>query len=295
MRLAIAIPTYNRAAMLDAVLHAYVPTCEALGVGVFLSDNGSNDATPEVCAAWAARTPLVRFTRHATTVPVGRNIMSAMEGADADFAWFAGDDDFLVPDRIGDVLAVLEAGDPSAVVVRTIEVPRPDFATLDAPLAAQLAPVLAHGDASADARTRLDHADAAGFFAAKHYRLPAPSVIYRRASTLASAYDRYIPTHHPHIGALFDALAREQDDRGRVDVVELTAVHSISLTVHDAHGKQNWSDIFRFLALEGFPLWFSLLPTLYEPHLPAAKEFHRHIFRAAFDEAHGSADTRRAP
>ena len=294
MRLAIAIPTFNRASMLDAVLRSYVPTCEELGVGVFLSDNGSSDDTPEVCRAWSERSHLVRYSRHETTVPVGRNIMTAMEGSGAEYAWFAGDDDFLIPSRIRDVLAAVSEGDPSAVVVHTIEVPHPEFARLDAPLAEQLAPVLARGDAASDAR-RVRYDEAAAFFEAKHYRLPAPSVVYRTATTLASDYDRYIPTHHPHIGALFDALAREQADRGRVDVVELTAVHSISLTVHDAHGKKNWSDIFRFLALEGFPLWFSLLPPIYAPHLPGAMAFHRHIFRAAFEEQASSDAVRRAP
>ncbi len=75
------------------------------------------------------------------------------------------------------------------------------------------------------------------------------------------------------------------------DVTDPTAVHSISLTVHDAHGKKNWSDIFRFLALEGFPLWFSLLPAIYADAIPDAMAFHRHIFRAAFEDAPASSPT----
>ncbi len=274
------MPSYERARMLDALMRELVPTCRALGVPIFVSDNGSRDATPEVCARWAAEWSGFRFQRHPTTLPIGENVMSAIAMSDAEYTWFAGDDDYLVPDRVVEVFRLLTERSPSAVVVHTVEVPRPDFVDLGAPVGEQLSALFAPRGVDPPMVT---YDAAASFFAAKHYRLPAPSVIYRTEPTLATDYARYLETHHAHIGALFDALAQEQQERGRVEVLELREVCSVSLTVHDAHGKRNWSDIFRFLANEGFPRWFAMLPAIYAPHLPEALAFHRHIFRAALE------------
>lgn len=278
-RLAIAIPTFNRAAMLDAVLTAYAPTCDELGVPIVISDNASSDDTAEVCKRWASRIGALHYHRHIATVPVGRNIMTAIGASPADYTWFAGDDDFLIPERIRDVHALLSSESPSAVVVQTIEVPCPDYANLTRPLADQLLPLVRATSAGA-----FEYDDPGVFFEARHVKLPAPSVIYETRSTMDTQFERYIPTHHPHIGALFDALAKAYDTTGSVKVIELPQVHSVSLTVHDARGKKNWADIFHFLAVEGFPMWFSMLPSIYAPYLPNALAFHRHIFRAAFED-----------
>src|SRR5438093_11231073 len=142
-RLAIAIPSLNRARMLDAVLHELVPVCEAASIPIFVSDNGSRDATPEVCARWAARWPGFRFQRHPQTVPFGHSVMSAMAMSDAEYTWLSGDDDYLVPRGVRSVLDCLLRRAPDALVVRTIEVPAADFAALDVPLGPQLAELLA--------------------------------------------------------------------------------------------------------------------------------------------------------
>lgn len=163
------------------------------------------------------------------------------------------------------------------MVVRAMEVPRPDFADLDVPLGPQLAALLASKPADGGIR---EYTGADEFFAAKHIMLPAPTVIYRTEPTLTTDYARYLDTHHAHIGALFDALAVEHARRGGVDVLELTDVCTVSLTVHNEHGKDQWSDVFRYLAVEGFPKWLSLLPPIYAPHIPIVEAHTRHIFRA---------------
>jgi glycosyltransferase involved in cell wall biosynthesis len=276
-RLAIAIPSLNRARMLDAVLRAFQPTCEALSIPILVSDNGSSDETPEVCAHWASRWSGFHFRRHPETIPAGRSVMSAIEMSDAEYTWLSGDDDYLLPRGIHSVADWLSRRSPDAIVVRTIEVPNSDFVALELPLGPQLAALLGRAARGEGIR---EYSGAGEFFAEKHIILPAPSVIYPTDRTLATDYERYQETHHAHIGALFDALAVEQAKRGRIDVLELTDICSISLTVHHDRGKDQWSDIFRYLAEEGFPKWFSLLPPIYALHIHIAEAHHRHIFRA---------------
>ena len=274
--LAIAIPSLNRARMLDAVLRELVPVCEALCLPIFVSDNGSTDTTPDVCAAWAARWSGFRSQRHPQTVPFGHSVMSALTMSDAEYTWLSGDDDYLVPERVRSVLERLAQRRPDAFVVGTIEVPRVDFASLDRPLGPQLAALLAPPGGRENLR---EYRAADEFFAAKHIILPLPAVIYPTDRVLTTDYARYLETHHAHIGALFDALALEQARRGRVDVTELADVCAVSLTVHHDRGKDQWSDLFRYLAEEGFPKWLSLLPPIYTPHIPIVEAHMRHIFR----------------
>jgi glycosyltransferase involved in cell wall biosynthesis len=276
-RLAIAIPSLNRARMLDAVLRELQPTCEALSIPILVSDNGSVDDTPEVCARWASRWPGFRFQRRPQSIPAGRSVMSAIEMSDAEYTWLAGDDDYLLPRAIHSVAQWLSRRSPDALVVRTMEVPRPNFVALDVPFGPQLAELLRREDTGEGI---CEYSGAGEFFAAKHIILPAPSVIYPTDRTLATDYERYQETHHAHIGALFDALAIEQAKRGRIDVLELLEICSVSLTVHHDRGKDQWTELFRYLAEEGFPKWFSLLPPIYAPHIPIAEAHHRHIFRA---------------
>lgn len=289
--LALAIPSLNRASMLDAVLREVVPVCEELEVPIFVSDNHSEDRTSDVCASWAARWAGFRYQRHPRRVPFGHSLMSAVEMSDAVYTWLAGDDDYLVPGGVRSVLDCLTEHEPDALVVRTIEVPRAHFAVLDQPLGPQLAALLASEAHGAGIR---EYEQAADFFAVKHIILPAPSVIYPTDRTLATDYSRYLETHHAHIGALFDVLADIQAEKGRVRVLELEQVCSVSLTVHNDQGKDQWSDVFRYLAIEGFPKWLSLLPELYTPHKPIVEEHLRHIFRGVLgDTDHPSTAARR--
>src|SRR4029077_9283378 len=182
---------------LDAVLRDLVPVCEASSIPIFVSDNGSADATPAVCASWAARWNGFRFQRHPETEPFGRSVRSAMAMSAAEYTWLSGDDDYLVPRGVRSVLDWLSRRAPDALVVRTIEVPAPDFAALDAPLGPQLAGLL---DGAANGEGIREYTGADEFFAEKHIILPAPSVVYPTDRTLATNYPRYLETHHAHIG-----------------------------------------------------------------------------------------------
>jgi hypothetical protein len=272
--LAIAIPSHNRARMLERVVAAILPTCDALGVDVHVSDNGSTDDTPAACARLAALSPRFHCRRHDPAIPIERNLMAAMALSAAEYTWEVGDDDCVLPAALVEVAALLSTRRPSAIIVGTSEVPRDDAIDLGSPILPQVAR-LAPASYGAPRVWR----SAVELFGEKFYNLPLRTVVYRTADELSTDYARYYSTYHPHIGGLFDYLAAEQAARGEVDVVEIRQACTVSLTVMHDKGKTSWSALYTELARVGFPRWFELLPALYGPRIEAGLAYHRHIFR----------------
>lgn len=95
--LTIAIPTYNRAELLDKQLawlaeaiKGFESDCE-----IFVSDNCSPDNTQEIVKKWQAILSNVTFTYHKNTENIGvmRNIIHCFKSAKTKFVWAIGDDD----------------------------------------------------------------------------------------------------------------------------------------------------------------------------------------------------------
>ncbi|MEJ1240026.1 glycosyltransferase family 2 protein [Chryseolinea sp. T2] len=96
--LTIAIPTYNRAAMLDAQLswlstelQGHEHQCE-----IVVSDNCSTDRTPEIIEAWRKRFEgriTFKPRRHGQNIGGMANIVYTIEQATSTFVWSLGDDD----------------------------------------------------------------------------------------------------------------------------------------------------------------------------------------------------------
>ncbi len=273
--LAVAIPSHDRARMLERIVEEILPTCEELGVDVVVSDNGSTDDTPGVCARLAARSPRFYFKRHEPAMPIEKNLMAAIALSPAEYTWEVGDDDYVLPSALVEVAGILATRKPTAIVVGTTEVPSDDAVDLASPVLPQVAHLASKGGYQPPREWR----DAAALFRDKFYNLPLRTLVYRTADELATDYARYYSTYHPHIGGLFDYLAAVQSARGEVDVPEIREPCSVSLTVMHDKGKARWSALYVELAQVGFPEWFRLLPPLYAPHIEAGLAYHRHIFR----------------
>jgi glycosyltransferase involved in cell wall biosynthesis len=273
--LALAIPTYNRGEMLEAILRELLPTAQELGVALYVSDNCSADDTAARLRGVRARHALLAYQRQASEVPIHENVMAAMLLSDATYTWWSGDDDFIHPDALRRVCDWLVRERPTAVLFPTVEVD-PGFALDPArPIAAQIPPL--NDDSGFRVQT-----DAASLFREHFYEPQLGSFILRTADVKAADYERYFPTMHPHLGAFYDALADEQRRAGEVRVLEALAAPGCSLTrVGDRH--KTWGHLRQHLAREAMPRWIDLLPECYAPHREAARAFHRHIFRDILD------------
>lgn len=91
-RVSVAVPVYNGAALLEESL-ACIAGQTMRDFEVILSDNGSTDATPEICARYAAQDSRFRHIRHETTSGPLENFLFARDQATAPyFLWRAHDD-----------------------------------------------------------------------------------------------------------------------------------------------------------------------------------------------------------
>jgi abequosyltransferase len=119
--LTIALPTFERAALLDQQFGWLSRALEGVGhrCEVFISDNCSNDDTPEVIERWRGRLPAARVSikRNDTNIGAVRNIAQCIESATTDFVWTIGDDDRIAEDAVVRALELLDARPDLAVLI----------------------------------------------------------------------------------------------------------------------------------------------------------------------------------
>jgi GT2 family glycosyltransferase len=111
-RASIVIPVLN------AVFYTRICLCsldhEGQGAEVIVVDNGSTDATPEVCGAWSAAGPRRRYLRHEQPLGFARACNAGAEAAGGEFLVFLNNDTFVLE---GWLTALLEPfQDPSVMV-----------------------------------------------------------------------------------------------------------------------------------------------------------------------------------
>ncbi len=111
-RVSVVIPTFNRAAFLpSAVRSALEQTLRE--IEVIIVDDGSTDATPEVCRSFVAGDSRIRVIRQANRgLAAARN--AGVAAARADWIAFLDDDDLWVPEALATMLTAT-TGDEDAI------------------------------------------------------------------------------------------------------------------------------------------------------------------------------------
>lgn len=117
--LTIAIPTFNRAEQLEGLLRVLKPQIlNAPEVELFVSDNASDDRTPEVIACAQERFDAMgvhfRAHRHASNIGSDANFAFCFREAAGTFFWMCGDDDLIVPGAVADMLRLLKTPEGEA-------------------------------------------------------------------------------------------------------------------------------------------------------------------------------------
>lgn len=114
-RVTVAIPTYNRAALLsEAIESVLAQTYE--GFVLLVADNASTDGTPEVVASFADER--LRHVRRPQNVGLLGNFNACLAGVKTDYCLIVCDDDHLSPDFLAETVSVLDEH-PEAGMVHT--------------------------------------------------------------------------------------------------------------------------------------------------------------------------------
>jgi glycosyltransferase involved in cell wall biosynthesis len=107
--LTLAIPTYNRACILDRSLCIIQPQLEAYknDVEFIVSDNCSQDTTNDVVRRYIEAGMLLRYIRNDTNIGAVLNIIQCWKAAKGKYVWVVGDDDYLTENALRFILDIL--------------------------------------------------------------------------------------------------------------------------------------------------------------------------------------------
>ena len=110
----IAVPTFNRATMLERCLESALGQSYA-AVEVIVCDNASTDSTEDVVTRALAGHPRARYVRHDTNLGAVANFQAGLDLATGDYFMWLADDDWLDPDYVARCVEVLR-DDPRVVL-----------------------------------------------------------------------------------------------------------------------------------------------------------------------------------
>ena len=108
-KVAICIPTYNRADSLENCLNS-IAIASKHYIGRFevcVSDNGSSDRTSDVIEN-AKKFFDINHHKNDTNLGITRNFLKVVSMAKSEFIWLIGDDDLLLPDSFNRLLPLLD-------------------------------------------------------------------------------------------------------------------------------------------------------------------------------------------
>jgi glycosyltransferase involved in cell wall biosynthesis len=110
--LTVGLPVYNGAAYLAESLDSVLGQTFAELVLV-ISDNGSTDATPEICHEYATRDDRVLYVRHDVNRGAAWNYNAVFHTAESPYFKWAAADDVIAPTFLERCVGALDAGPPT--------------------------------------------------------------------------------------------------------------------------------------------------------------------------------------
>ncbi|MBK8047655.1 MAG: glycosyltransferase [Anaerolineales bacterium] len=113
-RVSIGLPVYNGELQLESALNSILGQTYT-DFELVISDNASTDRTQEICLAFAARDPRIRYYRNDHNLGLTPNFNRAFELTKGEYFGFASHDDYRAPTFIERCLEVLDR-DPTVVL-----------------------------------------------------------------------------------------------------------------------------------------------------------------------------------
>ncbi|RYE15118.1 MAG: glycosyltransferase family 2 protein, partial [Sphingobacteriaceae bacterium] len=120
--LTIAIPTYNRAALLEQCLQRLATQVQATDtlIEVIISNNASTDNTKVVASIYQSCFSRFRYVENETNIGADGNIAQAFRLAEGQYVWVFSDDDVLLPGYFNDIIALLQQEQPGLMHLSSV-------------------------------------------------------------------------------------------------------------------------------------------------------------------------------
>lgn len=115
-RLSIGLPVYNGEKYLRCALDSILQQ-DYTDFELIISDNASTDATREICSAYAAKDPRIRFYRNEANIGASNNYNRVFDLAHGEFFKWATHDDIHLPGFLRRCVEVLDKAPSSVVLV----------------------------------------------------------------------------------------------------------------------------------------------------------------------------------
>ncbi len=124
--LSICIPTWNRSKYLSislARLKLQFSEINSKDVELLISDNHSEDETPQVVQSYIKQGLHITYNRNEENVGAARNFIKCMELASGKYIWLLGDDDFLLPGALKYLIEQIKKGDYGLIHLKDRSIP----------------------------------------------------------------------------------------------------------------------------------------------------------------------------
>jgi glycosyltransferase involved in cell wall biosynthesis len=109
-KLAIAIPTYNRAKILEENIKIMMPELRQHGIPVFISDDSSDSQTKIVVDRLRTEYANIHYQYNQPGLGHDKNFFATLGMADYDYVWYMGDSVYCEPGSLQGILNTLETG-----------------------------------------------------------------------------------------------------------------------------------------------------------------------------------------
>lgn len=109
--ISVCIPTYNGGEHLKENLDVLIGNIGRYEIPIIISDNCSEDNTPEIVRKVQEKYPYIRYSRNEKNLGVDKNFEKALKLSETKYAWLLGDDDIIRGD-IQPILNSLKENEP---------------------------------------------------------------------------------------------------------------------------------------------------------------------------------------
>lgn len=250
--LSVCIPTFNRLGYLKEALATLLPQAELYDVEVCVSDNHSIDGTQQFLSELAAVYPRLRYTVNPVNIGLDKNMLMAISMGKGRYIYPIGDDDILPDGSLLEILHEIKDGDDVLILNGWHTDPLLIKKWMHLPQSI-----------AGNSFTRAEQA-----FIALWDKMPFGSFLASRECFLEKYSQRFIGTSHAYTGAVWDALADIEKNKGSCKVRCLE--EPIVLL---RGGEKSWKQNAALIMLYEIPYWFSLImeKDVYRKIIPSIK------------------------